>query len=206
MILVYAKQDATALAAAIVSAKYKNVSPLLMLMLGLFELLGYHVSMISINRLETATPEVAEHLGRIMPFLSAHHDGSPVNLDYLRHTVESPSSVQLIAAIDEPELLSNLELAKAYPVIGAATLSTLHGALGEKAWLEDFVVAAEARKLGVAQKLWDAMTQWRVEKGLYQMRFNSTADRKSAHGFYFKNGCQALAEGKTTLFVHKIDS
>lgn len=163
--------------------------------------------MIEVFKLEAPSEYIANELGRIMPFLSSNHDGSPINIDYLQRVTDSISSVQLIARplIKEQEDLELMELAKDYPIVGAATLSTLHGVLGEKAWLEDFVVVPAARKQGVAQLLWDAMIDWRNDKGLYQMRFNSTADRERAHSFYFRNGCKELSTGKTTLFVHNID-
>ena len=161
--------------------------------------------MIKVVEIVTVTPELGENLGRIMPFLDKNHTGGPVDSDYLENSVSSPSSVLLVASINEHEPPDIWELARQYPIVGAATLSTLHGVLGEKAWLEDFVVAPDARNLGVAQGLWSAMIEWRKEKGLYQMRFNSTANRERAHGFYQRNNCQELSTGKTTLFVHNIE-
>ena len=162
--------------------------------------------MIEITRVNAESRAMAEDIGRIMPFLKESHDGGPIDRGYLDRTARSISSVQLVATAwgreGDPE---SEELAAKYPVVGAATVSALHGALGEKAWLEDFVVVPEARKFKVAQGLWDAMTEWRTEKGLYQMRFNSAPDKQRAHAFYYKNGCQVLAEGKTTLFVHNIE-
>lgn len=161
--------------------------------------------MIDVRIVNEATPEIAENIGQIMPFLSSSHDGSPLDMDYLRNTVESPSAVQLVAVINEHEDPEVWDLAQRHPIVGAATISTLHGALGEKAWLEDFVAVPEARKYRVGQALWDAMTSWRTENGLYQMRFNSRADRNSAHSFYHRNGCIELASGETTLFSHTIE-
>lgn len=149
--------------------------------------------MITVERVELATPEIAVDLGKIMPSLNDRHDGSLINLDYLCCTVASPDSVQLLARVVDPETEGEHELLSRYKIIGAATVSTLHGATGEKAWLEDFVVVPDANILGVhgvAQNIWNGITQWRMEKGLLQMRFNSTADRVRAHFFYDKKAAK----------------
>src|SRR5262245_59526605 len=101
--------------------------------------------MIEVQRVNEATPEIAANLGRIMPFLSTHADGSPISIDFLKHTVESPSAVQFAAVVSGEAPTEFHDLAERYPIVGAATVSTLHGAVGEKAWLEDFVVVPEAR-------------------------------------------------------------
>ena len=164
--------------------------------------------MIIVEQVEQATPQLAINLGKIMPFLSDEHDGSPINLDCLMSTVASLDSEQLVARVVDPETEGEHELLSRYKIIGAATVSTMHGATGEKAWLEDFVVVPDAKALGVygvAQNIWDGITQWRLENSLFQMRFNSTTDRVRAHGFYNKNGCKVLATGMTTLFVHNLE-
>jgi len=162
--------------------------------------------MIEVRKLEIGEDYVAlaGEIGKIMPFLSSSHDGAPISRDILEDTIRSTSSAQFVASIGETEDPALLQVAAQYPVVGAATLSILHGVLGKKAWLEDFVVLPDVRKYGVAQSIWDLMVDWRRAEGAYQMRFNSTSDKERAHGFYKRNGCVELASGKTTLFVHNI--
>lgn len=164
----------------------------------------YKPNSFEVIELINPTQHDLQAVGRIMMFLSDTPMDETIGALNVLRAVSSTDTAQFVAKITNDQDTELRELRANYPIVGAATVSTLNGVLGQKAWLEDFVVLPDVRQYGVAQMIWDTMSAWRTERGLTQMRFNSTPDRARAHGFYKRNGCAVLAEGKTTLFVHNL--
>ena len=76
-------------------------------------------------------------------------------------------------------------------VIGMASLSVSMGpGISKNAYLEDFVVDAEARTGGVGSALWDEMLAWGREKGCKRMEFTCGNGREIAQAFYKKHGAE----------------
>lgn len=168
------------------------------------------------HRVQIPQHEFAMELGHVIHYLDPHSPVEAVDSGRLRRTMDAEDAVQLVAVLNQGETIPGWD----HRFIGAATLSTLHGAQHEQAWLEDFVVVPHARgskrvkdelDRGVADAMWDAMNYWRVENGLYRMRFSSAHDKEAAHKFYYRKGCVALAgaagtpDDKTVFFVHNLD-
>lgn len=85
--------------------------------------------MISVERLQTYSPEDATGIGRLRPFLKDNGTDEPVDDQILRRIIDSPDRDQLVAR----DVNQNR-------IIGAATLNIIVGSIaGRKGWLEDFV-------------------------------------------------------------------
>jgi hypothetical protein len=140
--------------------------------------------MISVERLQTYSPEDAAGLGRLMPFLSESFTDTPVDETLLRTIIESEYHDQLVARLDAK-------------IVGAATLSVVMGsAMGKKGWLEDFVTDPNTGIRGIGQLVWNEMGVWCVENDI-DLEFTSKATRLAAHNFYTKQGAKIR---NTTVF------
>ena len=160
-----------------------------------------------------ATTQRAEQLGLLMADLDDRHDGGIIDMERFEGAVNSPSAGWIIAELEPRDSTPHSLHTRRLPIIGSATLSTLHGCMGEAdaAWLSDFVVAEEWRGkrdggISVAQGIWNAMTHWRQERGLWALRFTSSETREQAHKFYIKQGCTVDTGERTAYFQHVIDS
>jgi len=141
----------------------------------------------AVERLQAYTPEDAAGIGRLRPILSEGKSDDPVPEQHLRAIIESPTSEQFVARLDDSRR-----------IIGAATLTILFGALSErKAWLNDFVTDPAASVRGIGRALWQEMGQWRIENDV-DMTFTSHHGRTAAHNFYQKQGAEIR---DTTVFV-----
>lgn len=130
--------------------------------------------MISIERLQTYTPEDATGIGRLMPFLDENFVDGPVDEQALRAIIASEHHDQLVARDDNRR------------IVGVATLSLIMAAAaGPKAYLEDFVTDPETR--GVGSALWEEMGRWCLERNV-ALHFTSRPSRVEAHRFYLNRG------------------
>ena len=136
----------------------------------------------TVYAVEAYTPEVATALGRLTTFLSDSASGAPIPEERLRMLVENDAYEQLVAERDGR-------------IVGAATLTHIGGIMPDsKAYLEDFVTDVHVRGTGAGQKLWEAMEQWCIDRGLTKMDFTSSYDRAQAHEFYLRNGAVIRSE------------
>lgn len=140
---------------------------------------------VAVERLRMVDETVAADLGRLLVDLSSNHNGKPVPLERLESIVSSQDREQLVARLHGR-------------LVGAATLNVIVGTLGEKAWLEDFVVTSspDIRGRGVGYKLWQEIELWCFEKQL-PLGFTSHKSRQAAHAFYARQGAEIV---DTTVF------
>jgi hypothetical protein len=126
--------------------------------------------MISVERLQTYSPEDAAGIGRLMPFLSNKLSGEPISEERLQSIIGSHYHDLLIARDDNVR------------IVGTATLSIVMAAgTGERAYLEDFVTDPDTK--GVDSALWEEMGNWCIERNV-KLNFTSNPDRLAAHHFY----------------------
>ena len=135
--------------------------------------------MIKIRRLEKYTPEMARAVRKLLVELSrSGKDKGEIPKEWFEDIISSPWHELLIAEEDEK-------------LLGMAAASIMMGpGIRKNAYLEDFVVSAEARGKGVGGLLWDELIKWAKEKGAKRLEFTCGNGREAAHLFYHKHGAE----------------
>ena len=133
-----------------------------------------------VKRVTEYSPELAQRVRELLIQLSrSGKDKGEVPEEWFVDIINSPWH-DLIVAVDDDDR-----------VIGMAALSTMMGpGIRKNAYLEDFVVDAEARTGGVGSALWDEMMNWAREKGCKRMEFTCGNGREVAQAFYKKHGAE----------------
>lgn len=134
---------------------------------------------VTIYHLAAYAEDTAVQLGNLAPQLSQHFNDSPLDKKLLEEMITSPLHTLIVAQTNEGK------------IVGTASVSiVLAGISGRTATLQDFVVDANARGMGVAGKLWQAVTKWCVEQKAQKLEFTSKPTREAAHAFYKKHGAE----------------
>ena len=133
-----------------------------------------------VKRVTEYSPELAQCVRELLIQLSrSGKDKGEVPEEWFVDIINSPWHDLLVALDDDGR------------VIGMAALSTMMGpGIRKNAYLEDFVVDAEARTGGVGSVLWDEMLNWGREKGCKRMEFTCGNGREVAQAFYKKHGAE----------------
>lgn len=133
-----------------------------------------------VKRVTEYSPELAQRVRELLIQLSrSGKDKGEVPEEWFVDIINSPWH-DLIVAVDDDDR-----------VIGMASLSVSMGpGISKNAYLEDFVVDAEARTGGVGSALWDEMLAWGREKGCKRMEFTCGNGREIAQAFYKKHGAE----------------
>jgi len=129
--------------------------------------------MIKVERLTGYDKEQVERLDVLMGQLS-RKGREKISRQWIEDVTASPWHDELIAVDD------------AGRIVGAATMSIVMLPMRNIAYLEDFVVDAEARGGGIGGKLWDEVLEWSREKGAMRLEFSCGLGREAAHTFYMK--------------------
>jgi GNAT superfamily N-acetyltransferase len=142
---------------------------------------------VTVERLTEYSPEAAEQIGILAPYLSERFNADPVDEIELRTIIDSTDYEQLVARLEGR-------------IVGAATLSLIRGAIsGKIGYLADFVTHADVRGQGAGDIIWEEMIRWCEEQGV-DMSFTSSPTREEAHTFYFAHGAEA--RDTTAFHVH----
>ena len=133
-----------------------------------------------VKRVTEYSPELAQRVRELLIQLSrSGKDKGEVPEEWFVDIINSPWH-DLIVAVDDDDR-----------VIGMASLSVSMGpGISKNAYLEDFVVDAEARTGGVGSALWNEMLAWGREKGCKRMEFTCGNGREIAQAFYKKHGAE----------------
>ena len=133
-----------------------------------------------VKRVTEYSPELAQRVRELLIQLSrSGKDKGEVPEEWFVDIINSPWH-DLIVAVDDDDR-----------VIGMASLSVSMGpGISKNAYLEDFVVDAEARTGGVGSALWDEMLAWGRGKGCKRMEFTCGNGREIAQAFYKKHGAE----------------
>ena len=133
-----------------------------------------------VKRVTEYSPELAQRVRELLIQLSrSGKDKGEVPEEWFLDIINSPWHDLLVALDDDGR------------VIGMASLSVSMGpGISKNAYLEDFVVDAEARTGGVGSALWDEMLAWGREKGCKRMEFTCGNGREIAQAFYKKHGAE----------------
>ena len=133
-----------------------------------------------VKRVTEYSPELAQRVRELLIQLSrSGKDKGEVPEEWFSDIINSPWHDLLVALDDDGR------------VIGMASLSVSMGpGISKNAYLEDFVVDAEARTGGVGSALWNEMLAWGREKGCKRMEFTCGNGREIAQAFYKKHGAE----------------
>ena len=130
---------------------------------------------VSVREQTELTEDLREAFDRLVPQLSSSNP--PPTDDELRHIIESPASILLIARDDESGR-----------ILGSLTLVVFPIPTGIRAWIEDVVVDEAARGQGVGEALnRHALERARAE-GAKTVDLTSRPTREAANRLYLRLG------------------
>jgi ribosomal protein S18 acetylase RimI-like enzyme len=122
-----------------------------------------------------ATPEVVEALVRLLPLLSRTAEAlSPSDVAEL---VASPATTLFLARDGEDG-----------PIVGTLTLAVFRIPSGVRAWIEDVIVAEEARGQGCGEALTRAALEAAAAAGARTVELTSRPSREVANRLYQRVG------------------
>lgn len=135
--------------------------------------------MLKIKRLTEYTPEIGERVRSLLIELSrSGKDKGEIPQEWFQEVITSPYHDLLIAEEDGI-------------ILGMATMSVVFGAgIRKNAYLEDFVVSADARGRGVGGAIWSEILNWAKEKQCKKLEFTSGKGREAAQRFYLNRGAE----------------
>ena len=147
--------------------------------------------MVEVKRLHEYSRETAEAIrGLLIELSRSGKDKGEIPEEWFLDVVNSPWHDVLLAVEDGR-------------ILGMCNLSIVMGAgIGKNAYLEDFVVSAEARGKGVGDMLWQAMLEWGKEKGAKRMEFTCGNGREIAQEFYKNHGAEVY---ETNFFRKELE-
>jgi len=146
--------------------------------------------MLLIEEASAATPELVEAVGRLLPLLSRSAPApSPTEVGEI---VASPATT-LFVARDGVE----------GPIIGTLTLAVFRIPTGVRAWIEDVIVAEEARGKGCGEALTLAAIGVAEVAGAKTVELTSRPSREAANRLYRRLGFE---ERETNVYRYEISS
>jgi ribosomal protein S18 acetylase RimI-like enzyme len=128
----------------------------------------------TVEKAQFATAELVSGLNRLLPQLSSFAE--TLTSDDVEALVHSESS-SLFVASDEGGV-----------VIGTLTLVVFSIPMGRRAWIEDVVVDADSRGVGVAKQLIAASIDEARLRGVQSIALTSRPSREAANAMYVKLG------------------
>lgn len=133
-----------------------------------------HTWRVQIEEATEVTTELVAAMNRLIPQLS--RSNPPPSAEQLAELVASDTSRLLLAVNDEGH------------IVGSLTLVLFRIPTGVRAWIEDVVVDAEARGLGVGEKLNRHALQLAAAHGAVSVDLTSRPSREAANRLYNRIG------------------
>ena len=133
-------------------------------------------SPVEIGIADSATPEVVDAFGRLLPQLSS--SAAPLTLEALAEIIASPHNTVLLAR----------DTGAGGRIVGTLTLVIFRIPTAVRAWIEDVVVDEAARGRGVGEALTLAAVSLAKERGAKTVDLTSNQSRQAAHRLYEKSG------------------
>jgi ribosomal protein S18 acetylase RimI-like enzyme len=130
---------------------------------------------IVVDEVTAVTPEVLEALRTLVPELSA--SAPPLTDAVLEEIVRSPATVLLVARDDTSGT-----------ILGSLTLVVFTAPTGPRAWIEDVVVAPQARGRGVGAALVEEANARAAAAGSRTVDLTSRPSREAANRLYVRLG------------------
>lgn len=138
---------------------------------------------IRVERAVVADAEVVAAVRRLLPQLTETAPEPEAN--DLETVVTSPATTLLVARDDDG------------PIVGMLTLALFRLPSGVRAWIEDVVVDASARRLGAGRALVEVALELAADAGATKVDLTSRPSRDSARRLYETMGFE---ERTTTVF------
>jgi ribosomal protein S18 acetylase RimI-like enzyme len=135
--------------------------------------------MLSVSPATEATPEVVDAVGRMLPLLS--RSAPPPTAAEVAEIVSSPTTTLFVARHDEDG-----------PIVGTLTLAIFRIPSGVRAWIEDVIVAEEARGQGCGEALSRAALEAAAAAGARTVELTSRSSREAANRLYQRIGFEKL--------------
>lgn len=129
-----------------------------------------------IQKIETASPELAEAVARLTPQLNPNHPA--LSQHDLAVLLTQPHVALLIARLGSGE------------IVGMLWLGVYQTLSGTHAWIEDVVVDQAARGQGIGEALTRAGIDEAVRRGAGSLQLTSRPARESANRLYQRMGFQ----------------
>ena len=131
--------------------------------------------MFEIETAAEATPEVVDAIARMLPLLSS--------------SAPAPGAEEITEIVGSPA--TRLLLARdgaGGPIVGTLTLALFRIPTGVRAWIEDVIVAEEARGRGCGEALTRAALAAAADAGARTVELTSRPSRESANRLYQRLG------------------
>ena len=146
--------------------------------------------MLFVDAVEEASPDVVAAISRLLPLLS--RSAVPPTQDQVAEIVNSPVSTLFIAKDD-----------RTGEIVGTLTLVVFRIPSGVRAWIEDVIVAEEARGQGCGEALSRAALEAARVAGARTVELTSRPSREAANRLYRKIG---FVERETNVYRYSFDS
>lgn len=122
-----------------------------------------------------ATPEIVEAVGRLLPLLS--RSAPAPSTEQVADIITSPATTLFVAREGEDG-----------PIVGTLTLVVFRIPTGVRAWIEDVIVAEEARGRGCGEVLSRAAVDVARSQGAVTVDLTSRPSREAANRLYERIG------------------
>ena len=143
--------------------------------------------MVQVEVAETATDELVEAFGRLLPQLSS--SAPPPDAEAVAAMVASPATTILVAREGDR-------------IVGTLTLVRFRIPTGERAWIEDVVVDETARGRGVGEALTREAIRLAAAGGARTVDLTSRPAREAANRMYEKAGFERR---ETNVYRYAVD-
>jgi ribosomal protein S18 acetylase RimI-like enzyme len=142
-----------------------------------------------VDTVKKATPEITSAIGRLLPLLSK--------------SAAAPSDEQLAEIVDSP--VSTLFVARdeGGEIVGTLTLVVFRIPSGVRAWIEDVIVAEEARGQGCGELLNRAALDAAQAAGARTVELTSRPSREAANRLYRRIG---FVERETNVYRYTLEA
>ena len=134
----------------------------------------------SVEIIDTATPELVKAMNALIPQLST--STPPLSDAQVAEFVAQPAVYLFVYRPDEADSEGNR------PILGTLSLATFDIPTGRRAWVEDVVVDNAARGQGAGQKLVEAAVAHAAAIGSKSVDLTSRPTREAANRLYKRAG------------------
>lgn len=117
----------------------------------------------------------AAEIGSLMPQLSEHHTGEPIEEETLRDIIDSPDRDQIVARMGGR-------------IVAAATVNLIKTPTGAKLYMDNVVTDEACRGYGIGSAMIAKIKEIGRERKASQIAFTSNPDRTAAHRLYIGHG------------------
>ena len=146
--------------------------------------------MLFVEAVEEATPEITSAIARLLPLLSK--SAQPPTDDQVAEIVHSPVSTLFVARDGDNR-----------QIVGTLTLVLFRIPSGVRAWIEDVIVAEEARGQGCGEALNRAALDAARTAGARTVELTSRPSREAANRLYRRIG---FVERETNVYRYSFDA